>query len=306
MKPIRNGIWVALAVTAAICLSVNSSDAGSPPQESATTPAPSAGGPTGLGFPIIDAHIHTHFRNAPERTSGIPDTSEQLQKEMKANGVTGAIAHLDAKAKDFHPEVKKYGVAYCLGLSAKPDLKLIESFLKEKKARCLKVYLGYEHQFANHPRYRAVYKIAEKYKVPVVFHTGDTYSIDGKLKYSDPLTIDEVAVDFRKVNFVIAHVGNPWIQSAAEVAYKNPNVYIDGSALLIGDLSKSPPAKVEEFVIKPLAWTFGYLEDPTKLMYGTDWPLTDMASYLEAFKKAIPKEHWKAVFHDNAAKVFGL
>jgi hypothetical protein len=257
-------------------------------------------------FPIIDAHIHTHFSGKPERTSGIPDSREQLLKEMKANRVVGAIAHLDSTAENFDPKLLDQGVTFCLGLPANPDLKFVEAFLKSKKGRCLKVYLGYVHQFANHPNYRKAYQLAQKYHVPVVFHTGDTYSKDGKLKYADPLTIDEVAVDFRKVNFVIAHVGNPWIQSAAEVAYKNPNVYIDGSALLIGDLSKTPEPKVDELLIKPISWTFTYLEDPSKLMYGTDWPLTDMASYLAAFKRAIPKEHWRAVFHDNAARVFQL
>ena len=39
----------------------------------------------------------------------------------------------------------------------------------------------------------------------------------------------------RRSTFVIAHCGNPWIESAAEVAYKNPNVYIECSAMLTGD-----------------------------------------------------------------------
>lgn len=140
----------------------------------------------------------------------------------------------------------------------------------------------------------------------MVFHTGDTYSTKAKLKYADPLTIDEVAVDHPNVKFVIAHCGNPWIESAAEVAYKNPNVYLDGSAFLVGNLEKTSQDKMDEFEVKPLRWIFGYMEDPTKLMYGSDWPLVDMASYIKAFKRAIPKEHWRAVFHDNAANVFGI
>jgi hypothetical protein len=59
------------------------------------------------------------------------------------------------------------------------------------------------------------------------------------VKFSHPLTIDEVAVDHPDITFVIAHAGNPWIESAAEVAYKNPNVYLDGSAFVIGDCSTS-------------------------------------------------------------------
>ena len=147
---------------------------------------------------------------------------------------------------------------------------------------------------------------AEKYHVPVVFHTGDTDSRQAMLKYADPLTVDEVAVSHPKVTFVLAHAGNPWIESAAEVAYKNPNVFLDGSAFVIGDLKQTTPEQIETYLVKPVRWIFDYVGDPTKLMFGTDWPLTDIGPYLEAFRRAIPREHWKAVFHDNAARVYGL
>ena len=138
----------------------------------------------------------------------------------------------------------------------------------------------------------------------MVFHTGDTLDRDGKIKYSDPMQIDEISVDHRKVNFVIAHCGNPWIETAAEVAYKNPNVYLDVSAFLIGDIEQEPAEKLEDYVTKPVRWIFGFVEDPSKLLFGTDWPLVHLAPYIEAIKRAIPREHWQAVFHDNALKVF--
>jgi predicted TIM-barrel fold metal-dependent hydrolase len=254
-------------------------------------------------FPIIDAHTHTHFTGKPERTSGIMDTQEQYLKELKGIGAVGAVALTNTTRSDYH-DLSAENIVACAGTGAKVNAAEIEAGLKAGKFNCIKIYLGYEHQWAYSENYEPAYKLAEKYKVPVVFHTGDTYSVDAKLKYADPMTIDEVAVDHPNVTFVIAHCGNPWIESAAEVAYKNPNVYLDGSAFLIGDLSKTPKAKVDEFVVKPLAWIFGYLEDPSKLMYGTDWPLTDMKSYLAAFKRAIPKKYWREVFYENAYHIF--
>lgn len=255
---------------------------------------------------VIDAHIHARFTGGKERTSGIPLTAAQLEQEMRANGVVGAIAHTSADGANYQAGLKEKGIFQCFGLDATPDLKKLEAGLRAGQYSCVKVYLGYIHKYANDPVYLPVYRLAEKYDVAVVFHTGDTYDVNGKLKYADPLTIDEVAVDFRKVRFVIAHLGNPWIQSAAEVAYKNPNVWVEGSALLIGNLDELPAADVEEYVVKPVRWALGYLEDSEKLMYGTDWPLNDMTGYLNAFKKAVPREHWNAVFHDNAVKVFKL
>jgi predicted TIM-barrel fold metal-dependent hydrolase len=46
--------------------------------------------------------------------------------------------------------------------------------------------------------------------------------------------MDEVAVDHGDVRFVLAHLGNPWLIDAAEVIFKNPNVWADLSGLLVG------------------------------------------------------------------------
>jgi predicted TIM-barrel fold metal-dependent hydrolase len=254
---------------------------------------------------IIDAHTHTSFTGKPEKTTGIPDTRDQYFAEWRRAGIVGAVAHAPSES-EAAPDLREQNVITCVGVSDRPDTARIEEGLKSGRYGCIKIYLGYVHRYAYDKSYEPVYALAEKYDVPVVFHTGDTYSADAKLKFADPLTIDEVAVDHRKVKFVIAHCGNPWIQSAAEVAYKNPNVYLEGSALLIGNLDRMPMQKVDEYVVKPLAWIFGYVEDPTKLMFGSDWPLVDIESYVKAFKRAIPREHWKAVFHDNAARVFKL
>jgi uncharacterized protein len=252
---------------------------------------------------IIDAHTHTDFTGGPERSSSIPKTEAQYFNEWRQAGVVGAVAHTSASGANFH-DLKSRNVIYCAGVNVDVDTAGIESGLKSGKYGCIKIYLGYVHRYAYDQQYEPVYKLAKKYDVPVVFHTGDTYSADAKLKYADPLTIDEVAVDHPRVRFVIAHCGNPWIESAAEVTYKNANVYIECSALLLGNLSEMPKEKVETYVTRPIAWVFGYVEDPRKMMFGTDWPLTAIKPYVEAYKTAIPKEHWKAVFHDNAVRVF--
>jgi len=139
----------------------------------------------------------------------------------------------------------------------------------------------------------------------VVFHTGDTYSTKAKLKFADPLTIDEVAVDFPKTTFVIAHLGCPWIDSAMEVTYKNPNVYVEASAMLIGDINSDKEA-LDTLMIQPIRKAFNFIADPNKFLFGTDWPLVNIKDYFEAYKKAIPEKHWCKVFFGNAVKVFRL
>lgn len=269
-----------------------------------TNPQDSAKEPESL--PVIDVHTHTVFSGKPERYSKIADTEEEYLSEMKEAGVIGAVSHLSRDVDNYHAELKEHGVVQCFGVAQKIDLKKLESGLRTKKYGCIKIYLGYIYRYPNDKAHHPVYRLAEKYNVPVVFHTGDTYSIKGKLKYSDPLGIDEVAVDFPKVTFVIAHIGNPWWHSAAEVAYKNPNVYVEASALWIGDLKKEASPTLIQYVQDPIRFVFGYLQDPSKMMYGTDWPLVRMKDYLDQYKAAIPREHWCAVFFDNAVRVFHM
>ncbi|MGE0634277.1 MAG: amidohydrolase family protein [Pseudobdellovibrionaceae bacterium] len=270
------------------------------------TPSRVVAAPPSDFLPVIDVHTHTDFSNKKEPLSQIMESEEQYFKEMKEAGVVGTVAHMSRGQINYNSKLAESHVVHCFGIGDKIKLAALKKLLESKQVGCIKIYLGYVYRYAYDKAYHPVYKLAEQFGVPVVFHTGDTYSVDGKLKYSDPLTIDEVAVDFRKVNFVIAHLGNPWIQSAAEVAYKNPNVYVEASALLVGNLNEVPEKDKEEYLIKPIRWAFGYIEDPSKFMYGTDWPLVGMKEYLEAYKKAIPKEHWCAVFFENAVRVFRM
>lgn len=55
------------------------------------------------------------------------------------------------------------------------------------------------------------------------------------MRQAHPLLVDDIAVDFPKVKFVLCHLGNPWFQDAAQVLYKNDNVYADISGLTLGD-----------------------------------------------------------------------
>ena len=231
-------------------------------------------------LPIIDVHTH--------------------QKLPENSGVIGAVRYIDLDATD----VKEQNVVYCANIREGFDVNRLRAGLKSKRYGCIKIYLGYVYKYAYDKEYQPLYALAKEYDVPVVFHTGDTFDKKGKLKYADPLTIDEVAVDHPNVRFVIAHCGNPWIESAAEVAYKNDNVYLECSALLLGNLDKLPKEQVDTYVVRPISWIFGYVENPTKLMFGSDSPLTDIKSYVDAYKRAIPEKHWKAVFHDNAVRVF--
>jgi predicted TIM-barrel fold metal-dependent hydrolase len=247
---------------------------------------------------IIDVHTHPEYAEKP-------DARRDYLKQWDEAGLIAAVGILHTH----HGVVPDFGerdILYCAGLQGHIDPAALEAGLRNHTYGCIKIYLGYEPYWAYDARYAPVYALAEKYDVPVIFHTGDTDRATALLKYADPLTIDEVAVAHPKVRMVIAHSGNPWIESAAEVAYKNPNVYLDGSAFLTGDLRKLPKQQVDTYMVRPLAWIFGYIENPKKLMFGSDWPIMNIPSAVEAFQRAIPEKYWTEVFCTNAVTVFKL
>ena len=126
----------------------------------------------------------------------------------------------------------------------------------------------------------------------------------GKLKYSQPLIIDEVAVDFPKVKFVIAHCGTPWVADAVEVVAKNKNVYMDLSGLMEGKFKAKKQIKEFKPYLNIFRTWFNYLHDYQKLMYGSDWPLVNMKEYIKVIQSIIPKKAYDDVFYHNALKVF--
>lgn len=266
----------------------------------ATTPPP-------LDFPIIDAHAHFDH---PEHHNEQP--APEMVKAFKEANIKGAVIHYhegEAAATKLDRKNAPFKMATCAGLVPGTTVRHVDEGIQKGQYQCIKVFLGYVGKWAMDPFYQPFYKLAVKRNVPVVFHTGDTYSTKKDpifIKYTDPLQVDEVAVLNPNVKFVIAHMGSPWIESAAEVVYKNPNVYTDLSAFVLGDCSTLPPEEAYEIIVRPIHWFFIFAANPKKIMFGSDWPLLKIPPYIQAVQRAIPKEHWKAVFHDNAAELFNL
>ncbi|MCZ2342996.1 MAG: amidohydrolase, partial [Bacteroidales bacterium] len=207
---------------------------------------------------MIDAHIHV----VPPRIPGTGTLSpllrqrpeavaQTLRAEMRTAGVTQAFAmgEWNAPADDplgiaatlriaqLVPGLRAIGVADPVRGDDREHLGRVEAELARGRVVALKGYLGYLHYEPAHPNYRPYYELAGRYRVPMIFHTGDTYSPEAKLKFAHPLGVDEVAVDHPETRFVLAHTGNPWLLDAAQVVYKNLNVWADLSGLVVGDAS---------------------------------------------------------------------
>jgi predicted TIM-barrel fold metal-dependent hydrolase len=281
---------------------------------------------------IIDTHIHMAdhegFRNlcaASGHQNSLEHVLESFQKNRIAMGIVmGSSRRVETDstpkpglfnlAGEVDLEHYNYPdrIAFCVGvnpegISAANRPALLEAFaaaLRNPHAVGLKIYAGYHHIPVSDRVYAPFYELAEHFDVPVVIHTGDTANPAGKLRYSHPLTVDDAAVDFPRVRFVMAHFGNPWMQDAAEVAKKNRNVYIDLSGLAVGRPDADAfCARYRGYVEYLRSW-LGYLDDYSRVMYGSDWPLVNMGDYIRLIARIVPEEAHEQVFFQTATRVF--
>ena len=263
---------------------------------------------------IIDCHTHLN-RYSPELPTSLEARYAMLKAEMDAHGVAYAqvISSYDI-TPDRPPtdEVMRLveGDAR-IGIVAAATARMLETgdfaplraVLDTGRVKALKLYPGYVPIALGDRRVRPVYALAAEYRLPVMIHTGDTYERKSRVRYAHPLEVDEVAVDHREVSFVMAHVGNPWFLDAAEVMYKNENVYGDVSGLTLGDFQPRYAA----FARAKLNEVVAFVNDPTRLMFGTDWPISNLGSYLEFVRTLeMTEEEMEGLLWRNAARVFRI
>lgn len=263
---------------------------------------------------IIDCHVHLN-RYVDGEPATLAERHRALRAEMDRNGVNYALVLTSYKANADRPSLREMlevvgddphigvvaGVSY-LDYKAS-DLAELRILLGNGLIRGLKLYPGYEPFYVHDPRMRVVYELAGEFGVPVMIHTGDTYDPKGRIKYSHPIEVDEVAVDFRDVTFVICHLGNPWVTDAMEVIYKNPNVVGDISGFTVGQFEE----RFENFMVQQVREVIAYAGDPTKLLYGTDWPISDMSSYIRFVRNLdLTEEESELILWKNTARIFNI
>jgi len=101
----------------------------------------------------------------------------------------------------------------------------------------------------------------------------------------------------------MCHLGNPWIIDCQEVLYKNRNVYADISGLIIGNFA---PA-AEMYYLSKIKELLAYVSEPHTLLYGSDWPISSMDSYLSFIQKLeLNQASLELLMFKNAKSVFRL
>jgi len=173
--------------------------------------------------------------------------------------------------------------------------------IEEYGVRGFKFHPSAQGFYPNDRKAYPLYEVIAAAKLPALFHTGQTGIGAGlpggggvRLKYSNPIYIDDVAVDFPDMPIVLAHPSFPWQDEALSIATHKAQVYID----LSGWSPKYFPANLIQYANTLLKH---------KVMFGTDYPLLTPDRWLADFEKLPIKPEVKPlILKENAIRLLGL
>lgn len=254
---------------------------------------------------IIDSHTHLGFNDV------ISARAKELVLSMKKAGIDKSIVlagEMNALSTEkLLEEISPYrDKLFALGSisplsSTAPSLQKVEEWLSKKLIYGLKFYPGYEYFYPADASLRPYLELLAKYNKPALFHSGDTYNKMGaaKLKYAQAIHIDDLATELPKLKIIIAHLGYPWVIDAAEVCYKNKNVYVDCSGFVYGKFGTKDKAN-----LKRNLKVFGQIAPPDRILFGSDWPIGDQSSYVKTVREINGKS--VRLFSKNAEELFGI
>ena len=262
--------------------------------------------------PVLSEAAGKHF--GVDDASRLPSTDEiaALYRELRMACVLFTV---DAQAATGHPPVANAEVAQAA--ADHPDVIIPFASLDPARGaaavreatrlverdgiRGFKFHPSLQGFF---PSDRAVYPLYEAIEaagVPALFHSGQTGIGSGvrggggiRLKYSNPMELDDVAVDFPDLTIILAHPSFPWQDEALAVAAHKPNVHID----LSGWSPKYFPPQL-------VRYANSLLQD--KVLFGSDYPLITPQRWLRDFAALDLKDEVRPkILKDNAVRVLGL
>lgn len=130
-----------------------------------------------------------------------------------------------------------------------------------------------------------VYKIARKYKIPVMIHTG------AGIPFALPSLIIPKAVEYSDVIFIMAHSGNSQIYSAEAfvAASQCKNIYLETSWTSIGD---------KEWFINSIG--------SERVLFGSDMPGNIQVELFHYKSLNLSKKDLENILYNNAKKIFKI
>ncbi|HEX6146819.1 MAG TPA: amidohydrolase family protein [Acidimicrobiia bacterium] len=176
-----------------------------------------------------------------------------------------------------------------------------KALLAEGSIRGFKFHPNIQQFHPNDRLAYPLYELIEASGAVALFHTGHSGIGSGlpggggiRLKYGNPMAIDDVAVDFPEMSIVMAHPSFPWQDEALSIAMHKPQVYID--------LSGWSPKRFPPQLVRAMATNLA-----GQTLFGSDFPLITPDRWLEDFATLELKDEVRsAILKENALRILRI
>lgn len=170
----------------------------------------------------------------------------------------------------------------------------VERCVSQLGCRGIKLYPPYSRFYPDDPRVLPVYETARDLGVPVMFHTGTSLFPGSRIRYANPLLLDDIAEDFQDLTIVMCHAGRPfWYKEAEWMLRRHKNIVVDISGIPTKQLPHIFP-KMERLL--------------DRFIFGSDWPTVPSISRQVAQVRQLPlsSDAIRAILWENGARLLRL
>ena len=266
------------------------------------------------GYNEFQAGMAKYFKN-PAGQNGMLPTVEETAAYFRERKIGCIIFTVDAERETGFRRYSNYEVAEIAAKNSdimipfasidpakgKLGIREAKSLIRNYGVRGFKFHPTYQGFYPNDRAAYGLYEVIEEEGGIALFHTGQTGVGSGmhggmgmRLKYSNPMYLDDVAVDFPDLKIIAAHPSFPWQEEALAVAQHKPNVYID--------LSGWSPKYFPPILVK---YANSLLKH--KLLFGSDWPAITPDRWLADFEKIDIKDEVRPLLlKENARKLLSM
>ncbi len=266
------------------------------------------------GYNEFQAGMAAYFRN-PAGVDGMLPTVPQTAAYYRERRIAAVIFGVDAERETGFHRYSNEDIAQLAAENSdilipfasidpakgKKGAREARRLVREFGVKGFKFHPTMQGFFPNDRMAYPLYEAIAEESAIMLFHTGQTGVGSGmrggmgmRLKYSNPMHVDDVAVDFPDTPIVLAHPSFPWTEEGLAVAQHKPNVHIDMSGW-------SPKYFPKIFV------HYANTILKRKMLFGSDWPAITPDRWMADFE-ALPirDEVRPMILKENAARILGL
>jgi len=277
----------------------------------------------------IDVHVHTersrnghdpmpaHLREAAGRYFGgehLLPTVDEVAAYYRERNMAAVVFTVDWESQSGIPPIPNEEIAEGAAANsdvlipfasvdpARPDaVERARRLIEEHGVKGFKFHPNLQSFFPDDRAAYPLYQVIAEAGLPALFHSGHSGIGTGlpgggglRLKYSNPMCIDDVAADFPELRIVLAHPSFPWQDEAISVCLHKANVWID----LSGWSPKYFPPQLVQYANTQLR---------EKVLFGSDFPLITPDRWLADFEQAPFRDEVRPlILKENAARLLRL